>query len=74
MSRPRQNEYIDIILAPKDVDRIKKGNTVHRWKSVNGNPEKIGIAIKMADQKISRKIAKLEIQLRNLKKQQKEKN
>jgi len=63
--RQRTRKYIDVYLKSSELTKIKKGFTAHRWVKLNGTG--IGVAIKIDNNKISKKIAKLEALLRELK-------
>lgn len=67
--RPRKMNYIDVFLTKQELRRIKLGNTAHRvvTLSTDRQTSKVGIAIKLTEQKVNRRIAKLEAELRKLK-------
>ena len=60
--RKRNRKYYDVVLKDVEISKLKKGHTVHRLM------DGIGIAIKLGNNKIALKIAKLEKQIRELKK------
>jgi len=63
MSRQRTREYIDVTLKEKEVARLKKGFTVHRW---NVGKDKLCVAIKMKDRKVVKEIEKLKAKIKVL--------
>jgi hypothetical protein len=60
MARQRTREYIDVVLKEKELVRIKKGFTVHRWGG------KVCIAIKLTDRKTVKEIQKLKQRIKEL--------